>query len=556
VAGYYNWPLLELDEERDFKEYKVWFLMAHICVPALKPLDLWLLPGLNQYTLPIGAAKLGTPSVIPQDMRVKDGYWYAGPIILTEEENQGRELIFREKMAPWIDDLMGMYHKEVVSPMLREYERLEKADVKKLSSWELLDHFRDVLAVTEKMWLVHDYSLHAVYSVYMLFEDMCRELLGIDGKDPQFKALLMGFETHEWATNREVWRLGSRAKELGLEPLFEATPDDEQLLSKLEQSDAGRKWLEEFHKFIREHGARLLRFFLVSEPTWWEKPSLALPDIRRLMAKGGPFRIDETRKRLTKEREEAERDILARVPYEKREMFEKLMRGAQGCTIYDEDHTYYMEGLGGAYFRRATIEIGNRFAQQGMIDEPGDIYYLLPDEIKMAMIGMHRTPMHKTVRIRKAQHQEFLHTEPAPFIGDPSIMPEVLAKNAFLRMEVGIPVVKPELKADLYGAGSASGVAEGIARVVFTEEDMDKIKEGDILVAPLTHAYWTPVFGIIKAVVTNAGGTLAHTVICAREYGIPAVAGTLEGTYKIKTGDRIRVDGDNCCVYILERAAS
>ena len=88
-----------------------------------------------------------------------------------------------------------------------------------------------------------------------------------------------------------------------------------------------------------------------------------------------------------------------------------------------------------------------------------------------------------------------------------------------------------------------------------TERELGTVQPGEILVAPGTSVPWTPIFSIISAVVTDAGGSLAHAGIVAREYRIPAVVGTMEATKKIKTGDRIRVDGDMNAVYILEKAA-
>jgi pyruvate,water dikinase len=113
------------------------------------------------------------------------------------------------------------------------------------------------------------------------------------------------------------------------------------------------------------------------------------------------------------------------------------------------------------------------------------------------------------------------------------------------------PVVKPELKADLYGAASAPGVAEGIARFIPDEEHFGELQPGEILVTVATASNWTPLFNIASAVVTDAGGQLAHAVIVGREYGLPVVAGTGEATKKITTGQRIRVDGINGAVYIL-----
>ena len=85
-----------------------------------------------------------------------------------------------------------------------------------------------------------------------------------------------------------------------------------------------------------------------------------------------------------------------------------------------------------------------------------------------------------------------------------------------------------------------------------SEAEFSQLQPGEILVAPFTHSAWTSLFWLAKGVVTDHGGSLAHAVIIGREYGIPVVAATLEATHKIKTGQRVRVDGDNCCVYILE----
>ena len=61
-----------------------------------------------------------------------------------------------------------------------------------------------------------------------------------------------------------------------------------------------------------------------------------------------------------------------------------------------------------------------------------------------------------------------------------------------------------------------------------------------------------PVFPKIKACVTDIGGMMSHAAIVCREYSVPAVTGTGFGTDKIKTGDRIRVDGSSGTVTILD----
>jgi phosphohistidine swiveling domain-containing protein len=73
--------------------------------------------------------------------------------------------------------------------------------------------------------------------------------------------------------------------------------------------------------------------------------------------------------------------------------------------------------------------------------------------------------------------------------------------------------------------------------------EFDEVKRGEIMVCLMTNPAWVIVFSKIKGVVTDAGGVLSHTAVVSREFGIPAVVGTGDATRRIKTGDRIRVNG-------------
>ena len=123
-----------------------------------------------------------------------------------------------------------------------------------------------------------------------------------------------------------------------------------------------------------------------------------------------------------------------------------------------------------------------------------------------------------------------------------------------LKVVVGaMPEVRPELKADLYGTCGSPGMAEGPARVIMTEDELHMVKEGDILVAATTSPSWTPIFSMIQGVVVDRGASLSHAAIVGREYGIPVVMNVFEGTQKIKSGQRIKVDANLGTVYILDK---
>ena len=83
-------------------------------------------------------------------------------------------------------------------------------------------------------------------------------------------------------------------------------------------------------------------------------------------------------------------------------------------------------------------------------------------------------------------------------------------------------------------------------------DELPVVRAGEILVCTITSPAWAPMFSKIKATVTDIGGSMSHAAIVSREYGLPAVVGTGTATSRIKTGQRLRVDGSNGQVTILD----
>jgi pyruvate,water dikinase len=85
---------------------------------------------------------------------------------------------------------------------------------------------------------------------------------------------------------------------------------------------------------------------------------------------------------------------------------------------------------------------------------------------------------------------------------------------------------------------------------------LDAVAPGEVLVARTTDVGLSPLFLVAAAVVTELGGPMSHASIVAREYGIPAVVNVPGVTLAIKTGDRLRIDGDRGVVERLDERAS
>ena len=102
------------------------------------------------------------------------------------------------------------------------------------------------------------------------------------------------------------------------------------------------------------------------------------------------------------------------------------------------------------------------------------------------------------------------------------------------------------------GFAVSPGTVTGVASVIMSPNDFDKMKPDTILVCPLTTPAWTQLFPYATGLVTDIGSITAHGSIVAREYGIPAVLGTGNGTRLVRNGQMISVDGDKGTVTILD----
>jgi pyruvate,water dikinase len=101
----------------------------------------------------------------------------------------------------------------------------------------------------------------------------------------------------------------------------------------------------------------------------------------------------------------------------------------------------------------------------------------------------------------------------------------------------------------LTGAPASPGVANGPVKIVPDPSQIDKVMEGDVLVAEMTTPDFVPAMKRAAAIVTDRGGRTAHAAIVSRELGIPCVVGCEKATTTLKDGQVITVDGGNGKVY-------
>jgi len=203
-------------------------------------------------------------------------------------------------------------------------------------------------------------------------------------------------------------------------------------------------------------------------------------------------------------------------------------------------------------FTRSLGVVRQWFLRCGkMLDIGDDVFYLQADEIIQTLKG--ESKLLQEIPNRKAAYQRQLERPITPFVisgnfnikewlSDENRRQDVFDSHREVKIEEETGILK--------GYPGSAGRVEGRVRIIKSPTDGHQLKPGEILVASTTNVGWTTIFPKASAVITDVGAPLSHAAIIARELGIPAVVGTSNATLRLKTGDRVIVDGSQGIVYL------
>ena len=299
---------------------------------------------------------------------------------------------------------------------------------------------------------------------------------------------------------------------------------------------AGGPFRDRLAEFLRRHGHRAVMEGDLSSPTWSDDLPSVLSMIRNYVdadASSDPHLAEERQQR---ERDAAEKDALRRVGWRRRTAFRWAL-GEARRTLAMREQSKSLLIRANDRLRRLMRELGGRLADDGQLARLDDIFYFTWEEaVDLADGRLNSTQAAAAVRRRREEEERNRGVAlPESFAGRPR---SLSAAPASTRGQV------------LKGLAVSPGRATGPARVVRDPRDNVEVKKGEILVAPVTDAAWTPLFVTVAGLVVDVGGTLSHGSIVAREYGLPAVVGVRTATQCIKTGQIITVDGSQGIVIV------
>lgn len=185
-----------------------------------------------------------------------------------------------------------------------------------------------------------------------------------------------------------------------------------------------------------------------------------------------------------------------------------------------------------------------------------DVFYLTIDEVQHALAGETSAFQHIAIRLETYRRYRALPPYPSVICGrfDPFAWAAGPQRHSgIFDSRVQAPPLEDQGASLIKGFPGALGVVEGTVRRLDHVSDSDRFQAGEVLVTAMTNIGWTPLFPRAAAIVTDLGAPLSHAAIVARELGIPAVVGCGNATQRLKTGDRVRVDGGRGLVEILSQ---
>jgi len=398
------------------------------------------------------------------------------------------------RLARGADALRDEFRDEFLPNFLRDSRRREAIDLSRLDRDDLID----------------------------LFDEWCRQF--IESTYVEAERVNVAADFHVKAATRRLEKAGLAAAEY-LAHMPETVVH--RAMSLLPEINEGRR---ERSEFVAVFGHRAPHDWELAAPRYYEQDEL----VDELVARAATSGATDTDSRSA----DLPRNKMLALVVERAREFQALKEEAKHHCLREL-----------ALLRRVLLEIDRRLGLEGAI------FNVEIDEI----VELKTAAGRQSLATRMEERQKLAA------IFDGVHLPTRLTRRDLESLEVVGDTcrVGGARRAAVGADGSLGGMlvagdheAVGRARVVRSSDEIDRFRDGEILVARFTDPTWTPLFARAGAVVTEVGGRLSHAAIVAREYNVTAVVG-VEGVFDtIETGDVVKVHLDGRVERLEERRES
>ncbi|MHC1562609.1 PEP-utilizing enzyme [Actinomycetospora sp. C-140] len=583
----YDWYHLFGPERRELDEGRFWFADRLHHPDVLHPYDEIQCECWWQALGAFNTRIFAMPPAFGVDQRILNGRLYVTPVAAPPDDVAARAEEFGRRAGHYYERWDAIYAewKEKVTAKLAEIRAMRFDPLPDLEPEStVFDHvghsagfrmIRDFDRLVLTMYETYQYHfelLNIGYAAYLTFFAMCRQAFP-DISDQSISRMVGGLRVELYRPDDELKRLAKEAQRLGLVDRLSGTEDAATLFASLREDAAGAEWVADWERTADP-------WFLINTdpghpggyhtyPTWADQPDIPLASVREYLRRlTDGESIDRPTDEVLAERDRITAGYRELLSDADRATFDDTVGLARQVFAFIEEHVLYIEHWMWATFWAKSHELSRALAAMGEVDEPEDMFFLRRYEVAEAIydcvaawsVGSrprgadHLRPL---IARRREIYTALRAWEPPPALGPPPSQID----EPFTVMLWGITTssVSEWLRADgddgtLRGTAGSPGVVEGPVRVVTHPSELPDVQPGDVLVCPATSPAWAPVFARIAATVSDVGGIMSHTAIVCREYGMPAVVGTGNAVSSLRTGQRVRVDGNAGVVTVLEPA--
>ena len=570
------------DARREVDENRFWFWNSmHFPVP-MPAFDVACIDSPYQAVGEWQNRFFAVPPAMGIDYRILNGYVYISGNPVTDPARIAERAEFFQRRAGYYfehwEELYGAWKQKMEAliaeitdlpvPELPEYEpdELMLDDDRNTAFYEVLRAYSRTLHCGDLMWQHHFELLLLGYGAYVTFHEFCKNALP-DIPDQHVAQMVAGIDVLLFKPSAELRRLAQLAIDEGVEGVFVEGRTPSEIDAELEQSEAGRRWLEELERtkdpwFNMATGDGLYHYYR----SWYDDPGIPYASIVGHVRALKEGEIERPSEDVARERDRLAEEYGALLDEETRTTFTELLGLSRMVFPYVEEHKFFCDYWFLTRWWNKLREFGALLARHGFLEDSEDIFQLGRHEVATALDELLLTwatggaplgPTHwpPIVAQRKELLEKLADWTPPPAIG---ATPDAITDPMSI-MLWGVTTERVEAWAraeegggQVSGAPASPGVVEGPARVVVEIEGIADVRDGEILVCPITSPAWAPIFPSVKAVVTDIGGVMSHAAIVCREYGLPAVVGTGRATSEIRTGQLVRVDGSTGLVTVLD----
>jgi len=397
-------------------------------------------------------------------------------------------------------------HEKLSQRLENEFHSLQDPGATGQRIWALLEKAQQLNA---ELLSLHRWSLTLADLTYTLLRRLARAWLETDTAITLCTHLVTGLPNRSLEIDSALYRL-----------------------AQLQDTPA---FSEAFAAFQAHYGHRSFHLDIYY-PSFADEPDQIVALLPSLRQRDREW--DDNRVELREEAERAVRESLSSgpLPRARRTIFDQVLHLAR-CymPLREEQRFYWQRTL--ALMRRLFLALGKHMAGNGILCKPAHIFFLTKSEIDAYV--HQRLDCSGYATLATTREQQFRQLQQEFDVAPQWSYPPFLRGNAPLE-------IKPLEGTDQFrGRAVSPGLARGRVVVLFSPAEFAKVRQGDVLVARSIDPGWTPIFGLLNALIVEHGGQLSHGAVVAREYGLPAVAGIPGITRMLHDDDMVIVDGTN-----------